>query len=268
MEFRRRDLLIATGVLLWMPGVASAITRVPGRPRRLDMRNANTGESFAGPYRDRDGPIPSAVADLAHFLRDHHVDKEGPVSIPTLDFLADVMDAIGESKATILSAYRTPETNRMLRQRYFGVAEKSQHILGKALDVTFDGKVAKAERVALAMQRGGVGWYPNSHFIHIDTGPVRHWQLDYTGVDTMLSSGRAGLSGGGGRRHVLTQREMMTRYRAYARHEFLARRRPFAPREFVLRQSHKGDIVLDGDSFDWQVRQIKLVGKSHGKTGR
>ena len=230
-----------------------AVQRLPGAPRRLDLRNANTGESFVGPYRDRDGPIPSAVTDLAHFLRDHHVDREGPVSIPTLDFLADVMEAIGQKKATILSAYRTPETNRMLRERYFGVAEKSQHLLGKALDVTFDGSVAKAERAALGMRRGGVGWYPNSHFIHIDTGPVRHWELGYTGVDTMLSSR-------GGRHRVLTQREMMARYRAYARREFNERRHPFAPREFMLQQRRNGDIVVDTD--------FVLGGTSHGQTGR
>lgn len=241
MDFRRRDLLIATGVLLSLPSAASAVPRVPSLPRRLDLKNANTGESFIGPYRDRDGPIPSAVTDLARFLRDHHADKEGPVSIPTLDFLADVMDAVDQTRATILSAYRTLETNRMLRERYFGVAEKSQHLLGKALDVTFDGSVAKAEQAALALKRGGVGWYPNSHFIHIDTGPVRHWQLDYTGVDTMLLNHIPG-------HHILTQREMMARYRAYAR------------REFMLRHRHKGDIVLNGDHV--------LIGKSHGQPGR
>jgi uncharacterized protein YcbK (DUF882 family) len=241
MGFRRRDLLIATGVLMSMPRLASALPRVPSLPRRLDLKNANTGESFIGPYRDRDGPIPSAVTDLAHFLRDHHADKEGPVSIPTLDFLADVMDAVGQTKATILSAYRTPETNRMLRERYFGVAEKSQHLLGKALDVTFDGNVAKAEQAALALNRGGVGWYPNSHFIHIDTGPSRHWELDYIGVDTMLLDHVP-------RHHILTQREMMARYRAYAR------------REFMLRHRRKGDIVFDSDHL--------LIGKSHGQAGR
>lgn len=216
MNVRRRDLLIATGVLLWLPRAASALPLPPSLPRRLDMKNANTGESFDGPYRDKDGPIPSAVTDLAHFLRDHHANKEGPVCIPTLDLLADVMDAVGETKATILSAYRTKQTNDMLRARYFGVAEKSQHLLGKALDVTFDGKLAKAERAALEMKRGGVGWYPNSHFIHIDTGPVRRWEVDFTGADhELLGPMRP--------HHIYSFREILARSRAEAWHEYLVR---------------------------------------------
>jgi uncharacterized protein YcbK (DUF882 family) len=204
---------MATGVLLLLPRAATAL---PSAPRRLDLRNANTHETFRGPYRDGAGPIPGAIEDLAVFLRDFHADKVGPVSVATLDFLADVMAAVGESQATILSAFRTPETNRMLRARYFGVAEKSQHLVGKALDVTFGGKIAKAEQAALAMKRGGVGWYPDSHFIHIDTGPVRRWEIGGDGIDDMLV-GRAP-------HHILSQRELMRRYHAYARHEFLLRR--------------------------------------------
>jgi uncharacterized protein YcbK (DUF882 family) len=213
MNWRRRDLLLATGLLLVMPRMALAM---PSAPRRLDLKNANTKETFNGPYRDADGPIPNAMIDLAIFLRDHHVNKLGPVHVETLDFLADVMDAVGETHATILSAFRTPETNRMLRARYFGVAEKSQHLLGKALDVTFEGKVGKAEQAALAMQRGGVGWYPDSHFIHLDTGPVRHWEIDGGGIDNFLL--------GPPPHHILTHRELMRRYHAYARREFMLRR--------------------------------------------
>ena len=205
---------MATGLLLLLPRAAAAL---PSTPRRLDLKNANTHETFRGPYRDRQGPIPGAIEDLAVFLRDFHADKVGPVSVATLDFLADVMAAVGEREATILSAYRTPETNRMLRARYFGVAEKSQHLLGKALDVTFGGKIGKAERAALAMKRGGVGWYPDSHFIHIDTGPVRRWEIDGDGIDDMLL--------GRPPRHVLSQKQLMRRYHAYARHEFLLRQR-------------------------------------------
>ena len=180
---RRRDLLIASGVWLVLSRAALA---QPAVPRRLDMKNANTGETFNGPYRDENGPIPAAMSDLAVFLRDHHVNKIGPVHLETLDFLADVMDAVGQEHATVLSAFRTPETNAMLRTRYFGVAEKSQHLVGRAIDVTFDARLGDAEKAALAMQRGGVGWYPNSHFIHLDSGPVRSWQYEFGGLDAML----------------------------------------------------------------------------------
>ena len=218
MHWRRRELLIATGVALLVPRDASAFAGhgLPTAPRRLDLKNANTRESFNGPYRDAQGPIPGAIADLAEFLRDFHVNKVGPVSLATLDFLSDVMDVVGERKAIVLSAYRTKQTNDMLRSRYFGVAEKSQHLLGKAVDITFDGKLAKAERAALAMKRGGVGWYPNSHFIHLDSGPVREWRIDFAGAESeLLAPPRP--------HHIISFKEMLARSRAEAWHDYLKR---------------------------------------------
>ena len=181
----RRELLLATGVCVLFGARAAA---APSLPRRLKMRNANTGETFDGPYRDANGPIPGAIADLAHFLRDHHVNKIGPVHVGTLDFLADVMAAVSQPEATILSAYRTPETNAMLATYIVGVAEKSQHLLGRALDVTFDARLAQAHAAALKLARGGVGWYPASNFIHLDTGPLRSWQRGGSGIELLLAS--------------------------------------------------------------------------------
>jgi hypothetical protein len=97
-----------------------------------------------------------------------------------------LLDAVGETKATILSAYRTAETNSMLARTTFGVAEHSQHITGRALDIRLESKLSDAMTRARAMQRGGVGWYPHSGFIHIDTGPIRNWTLDERGLDGLL----------------------------------------------------------------------------------
>src|SRR5579863_4789025 len=113
LSLRRRDLLIAAGFVIVIGGHARAVE--PSLARRLKLKNAHTGESFAGPYRDAEGPIAEAMSDLAAFLRDHHANKIGPVDVAALDFLADVMAATGHDEATILSAYRTPETNAMLR---------------------------------------------------------------------------------------------------------------------------------------------------------
>ena len=93
---------------------------------------------------------------------------------------------VGQTKATILSAYRTAETNAMLARTMFGVAEHSQHIVGRALDIRVDSGLSEAMTKARAMQRGGVGWYPHSGFIHIDSGPVRNWTLDERGLDGLL----------------------------------------------------------------------------------
>ena len=210
---RRRDLLIATGVTLMLSEGAFALPAASGR---LTLKHAHTGETFDGPYRDETGPLPSAVADLAAFLRDFHVDKQGPVDLDMLDFLADVMAQTGQRSATVLSAFRTRETNERLRRTSFGVAENSQHLYGKAIDVTFERDLGKTEQAALAMKRGGVGWYPRSHFIHLDSGPIRNWELDGTGFDHLLGPVPRG--------RVLTVRERMQRLHAYARQEMLLRR--------------------------------------------
>jgi uncharacterized protein YcbK (DUF882 family) len=221
---RRRDLLLATGVSVLLRGTAFAF---PTGSRRLILKNAHTGETFSGPYRDATGPLPGAISDLAVFLRDFHVDKSGPVDVGLLDFLADVMGAIGQSGATVLSAYRTRETNERLRATTFGVAEQSQHLFGRAIDITLDRDLHHAQQVALAMKRGGVGWYPDSHFIHLDSGPTRSWELDGANFDRLLMSGSSmqDLLAPPRPGHIPTVREMLARHRALARQEFLLRRR-------------------------------------------
>lgn len=189
MPIRRRDLLAGCGVLVLMP--VSALAQ-PSTVRRLSMRNQHTGETFDGPYRDAAGPLPEAVVELAQVLRDHHANAMGPVDIGVLDLLADIMEAVGQGRATILSAFRTPETNARLASKGLGVAEHSQHLLGKALDVTFPSRLPDAHRKALDLKRGGVGWYPRSFFLHIDTGPVRSWEVLGSGLDHLFAPGARG----------------------------------------------------------------------------
>ena len=218
---RRRDLLLATGVCILLGRRALAF---PTGERRLNLKNAHTGETFSGLYRDAHGPVPNAISDLTVFLRDFHCDKCGPVDVGLLDFLANVMAVTGQHSATVLSAYRTPETNERLRKTMFGVAEQSQHLYGRAIDVTFDSHLAGAKQTALAMKRGGVGWYPNSHFIHLDSGPMRSWELDGINFDRMLSGGPLpDLLKPTPPGHIPSVRERLLRGRALARQEFLLR---------------------------------------------
>jgi uncharacterized protein YcbK (DUF882 family) len=219
---RRRDLLLAGGVSILLSGSAFAL---PTGGRRLMLKNAHTGETFNGPYRDATGPLLTAVSDLAAFLRDFHVDQTGPVDIGMLDFLADVMAATNQSSATVLSAFRTRETNEKLRATMFGVAEQSQHLYGRAIDVTFDTHLGGAKQAALAMKRGGVGWYPQSYFIHLDSGPTRNWELDGGSFDHLLTGGFSSqdLLGPPRPGHMLNVRERLARSHAQARQEFLLR---------------------------------------------
>jgi uncharacterized protein YcbK (DUF882 family) len=188
MLLKRRDFLLATGLTLVFGPAAHArilkdepfIFPTHSTPRRLSLRNDNTGETFNGLYRDAIGPIPSAMVDLALFLRDYHENVSGPVFVETLDFLADVIENAGVERATVLSAYRTKKTNEMLASRIFGVAEKSKHLEGRAMDITLDKNLSPAAKIARRMARGGVGWYPDNHFIHLDSGPIRNWTIDNT----------------------------------------------------------------------------------------
>jgi uncharacterized protein YcbK (DUF882 family) len=186
----RRLLLSVIAGTVSIPGMARAMLEMPASPRRLRLTNPHTGETFEGYYRDEKGPLATAMVELSHFLRDFHSGTVIPIDIGVIDFLAAIIDVIGAQTVMVLSAYRTPETNALLAQTTFGVAENSQHLYGRALDVHFPLHLTNAMLAARAMMRGGVGWYPNSGFMHIDTGPVRNWDLEENGLGSLLADGR------------------------------------------------------------------------------
>jgi len=185
---RRRFLLRAAG-LFSAPYRVWATPMVSGWPR-LRLIDAHTGATFDGAYRDAKGPIARVMDELCVFLRDQHSGRMTSIDVRVIDFVADVMAATGQTSALVLSAFRTPETNAMLARTTFGVAENSQHLYGRALDVRFAGRLADAMAAARAMRRGGVGWYPHSGFIHLDSGPVRNWDLDNDGLQDLLVTAR------------------------------------------------------------------------------
>jgi len=186
---RRLFLSVIAGTAV-LPGMLRALPLPPPQPHRLNLANPHTGETFSGIYRDDNGPIPRVMDELSVFLRDFHSGEKIAIDVGVLDFLSSVMQAVGQTQAMILSAYRTPQTNAMLAKTHFGVAENSQHLYGRALDVHFGDNLAEAMKTARAMQRGGVGWYPHSGFMHIDTGPVRNWDLDHPKLVTLISGNR------------------------------------------------------------------------------
>jgi uncharacterized protein YcbK (DUF882 family) len=186
----RRSLLAIAAAAAIAPRPAWALPSVAGA-RRLNLINAHTGERFTGPYRNDNGPIADALKELSYFLRDFHCGEVTGYDVHVLDFLADMLEAVGETRATVLSAYRTPATNARLAHTMFGVAENSQHLYGRALDIYLPVRLEEAMLRARAMKRGGVGWYPNSNFIHIDTGPVRNWTLAGSGFGRLLFDGKA-----------------------------------------------------------------------------
>ena len=147
--------------------------------RQLSFYHTHTGKRLDVVY-SRDGIyVPSAIDEINHFLFDFRTGDRAQMDPELLDLIYDVRAALGsDGMYQVVSAYRSPKTNEMLRGRSpnSGVASKSQHLLGKAIDVRLQGvRTADLRDQAIAMQRGGVGFYEQSDFVHMDTGRVRRW---------------------------------------------------------------------------------------------
>jgi uncharacterized protein YcbK (DUF882 family) len=161
-----------------IPYPALALERTARRfERSLDFYNVHTGESLSTVYWIKGKYLPVALRDINYILRDHHSDQVKPIDPQLLDLLYTIDKIVGlRDSFHVLSAYRSPATNAMLRLYYSGVAEHSMHMEGKAIDVRFFGSdLQMVRRLATDLQWGGVGYYPWSGFVHLDTGPVRYW---------------------------------------------------------------------------------------------
>ena len=152
-------------------------TRSASDSRQLSLQHTHTGKSLTVTYY-RDGKYQNqALAQLEEFLADFRTGDTTPMDPGVYDLLYRLHDKAGsQAPFQIISAYRSPASNEMLRKPGSGVAQKSQHLLGKAIDVRLaDVSSEHLYEFALAMQAGGVGYYPDSDFVHVDTGRVRHW---------------------------------------------------------------------------------------------
>lgn len=176
----RRRLFLAGALALAVAAPARALA--PAGPRRLALVRADNGERFDGPFRDEAGHDPVALGEFAHFMRDRHVARMAPIDPALLDFLADVLGRVGAAEAVLLSGYRSPETEATLARTRFAVLERSPHVQGRAIDFTIARRLQEAADAARAMRRGGVGWYPGSRFVHLDTGAARSWMLAGDGL--------------------------------------------------------------------------------------
>ena len=147
--------------------------------RELSFYHTHTGKRLNIVYSRNGEYIPSALDEINHFLYDFRTGDEAEMDPELLDLIYEVREALGsDSTYQVVSAYRSPKTNEMLRGRSqnTGVARNSQHLLGKAIDVRLEGvKTTTLRDTAIAMKRGGVGFYAASDFVHMDTGRVRRW---------------------------------------------------------------------------------------------
>ena len=145
--------------------------------RELAFVHTHTGESVSVVYKAGDRFVPEGLASLNQFLRDHRSGDVTDMDPAVFDVLYELREAVGGTEPFhLISGYRSPKTNEMLRAMGRNVAKRSQHMEGRAIDVRLPGvDLSKLHETALAMQRGGVGYYPGSDFIHVDTGRVRSW---------------------------------------------------------------------------------------------
>ncbi len=176
-------LLIAPGLGLAQSRVAAAgqSLAAPGQEHSLLLYNTHTGERIDIVYRRGEQYLPEALAKLDYFLRDHQTNDVRHFDPRLYDILADLTSAVGHPGAEIdiVCGYRTPSTNESLRAHTAGVAKNSLHIQAEAIDLRMPGvNTLTLRRAALALHRGGVGYYPHSDFIHVDTGRVRQWCFD------------------------------------------------------------------------------------------
>lgn len=172
-----------TCVLVALASAASAAPRarrIAGpHVRRLAFYNTHTGERVDAVYWVDGRYQADALARIDRVLRDHRTSRVKSIDRRVLDLLHELGGRLGTSQPFhVISAYRSPESNAYLRglSPTSGVAERSQHILGRAIDVRVpDLAIETIRDAALRMKRGGVGYYPASDFVHVDVGPVRRW---------------------------------------------------------------------------------------------
>ncbi|HXJ16401.1 MAG TPA: DUF882 domain-containing protein [Candidatus Polarisedimenticolia bacterium] len=171
------------GGILWASSSAAPLANAPERAYRLRLFETHTGEHINVVYRRGNTYLPGALARLDHFLRDHRTGDVRHFDPQLYDLLADLEAAVGHPGAEIdvICGYRTPWSNNYLRAHTVGVAKHSLHMQAEAIDIRIPGvKTSRLRKVALGLHRGGVGYYPESDFLHVDIGRVRQWCLDCT----------------------------------------------------------------------------------------
>lgn len=193
MSWTRRRLLLAGGALAGVsagllagPARSREAAREPGaaqdgaatRGRCIGFRNLHTDERLEVEYFRNGEYVPEAFSAIEGCLRDFRTGERHAIDAHLMDYLTDVARALGvDASFSVISGYRSPQTNAALRERSSGVAQHSLHMDGRAIDVRLAGvDCARLAAHALDLRRGGVGYYRASDFVHLDAGAFRTWR--------------------------------------------------------------------------------------------
>jgi uncharacterized protein YcbK (DUF882 family) len=173
--FLKHGLLFSAALGFWSPALAYAAE--PAAPRLLSFTNVHTGEKFNGEYWYDGAYLPSAFGEIKSVLRDHRTNEKYPIDPRLMDVLFVLQKRLENfAPFEVFSGYRSPKTNARLREVSHGVARGSLHMQGQAIDICQPGtSLSYLERSAIGLRSGGVGYYPSSNFVHVDTGRVRTW---------------------------------------------------------------------------------------------
>ncbi len=173
-DFLKKSIILGTGLTLApyeLFGLSIPVDKT------LTLYNAHTGEHLKATYWAKDHYVQSELEQINYFLRDFRTGDVQQMDVKLLDLLYAIQLIRDTDKPfKVLSGYRSPKTNALLRKKSEGVAKNSFHIKARAIDINLPGtELRDLKKLATFLRRGGVGYYPRSGFMHIDTGPIRYW---------------------------------------------------------------------------------------------
>lgn len=177
----RRKWLSLGGIMLGasiLPNKLLAVVSAPA-PKLLNLRNINTGEQFSFNFSSADSLSAKTQSKLNYLLRDKRSNQIHRMDTHLYTKFHRIQTQLGlrNTEIQIICGYRSPSSNAAMHRRSRGVASNSYHMRGQAIDFRIDGmSLAKIRKVAEGLNSGGVGYYPKSNFVHVDTGPVRTWK--------------------------------------------------------------------------------------------
>jgi len=181
VELSRRRFIrwvVFSGLASFSPSPVFAAIRDCMTPERsLSLYNPNTKEALDTIYWSKGNYVRKALADISHIMRDRRTGEIKPIDTHLLDLLHTIgMQLKTQEPFHIMSGYRTPQTNALLRKCGIAAAENSFHMQGKAVDICLPRcGLSSLRRVSINLRSGGVGYYPCSGFVHVDVGPLRYW---------------------------------------------------------------------------------------------
>jgi uncharacterized protein YcbK (DUF882 family) len=175
-HFLKTGLFMSAALGFWTPELAQASTG-PASGRELCFTNVHTGEKFHGEYWQNGRYLPDAFSNIKSVMRDYRTGDRFPIDPRLMDILYVLQHRLENRGAfEVFSGYRSEKTNARLRRISHGVAAHSLHMTGQACDLNLPGtRLSKVRQAAITLKSGGVGYYPTSDFVHVDTGRVRYW---------------------------------------------------------------------------------------------